>query len=225
MKIEEFFGTLQESMLMTWRSHLKTNKYSEHIALDEYYSEIVDLVDTLVENWMGSHMKLEEYTNILDGEEYDAIQYLESLRQIVVEGRELMDSSELESNVDDILGLIDRTLYKLKNLTESKLTSMKTYIAVKNIKNLGEYISENIDESKNDGKDIAADMIRVFFGYEPKKLSDENMKCNSDEDINKLIEDIEMMYAHQEDSIDPYDDTDREEIHNALVNWIKNHNK
>lgn len=130
MKIEELFGTLQQSMVETWRSHLKTNKYSEHIALDEYYSEIVDKVDALIENWMGIHDKVEEYVNLLDGEEYDAIEYLEELRAIVVEGRELMDSSELESCVDDILSLIDRTLYKLKELTESKVTPLSKYIKI-----------------------------------------------------------------------------------------------
>ena len=130
MTIEELFGTLQESMVQTWRNHLKTNKYSEHIALDEYYSEIVDKVDALIENWMGSHEKVEEYINLLDEDEYDSVEYLEDLREIVVEGRELMDSSELESCVDDILGLIDRTLYKLKNLTESKLTPINKYIKI-----------------------------------------------------------------------------------------------
>jgi len=130
MKIEELFGTLQQSMVETWRSHLKTSKYSEHIALDEYYNAIVDLVDALVENWMGTHDKVEDYVNLLQDEEYESIQYLEALREIVVEGRDLMDSSELESNVDDILGLIDRTLYKLKELTESKVTPLSKYVKI-----------------------------------------------------------------------------------------------
>ncbi len=130
MKIEELFGTLQQSMVETWRSHLKTSKYSEHIALDEYYNAIVDLVDALVENWMGTHDKVENYVNLLNDEEYESIQYLEALRDIVVEGRDLMDSSELESNVDDILGLIDRTLYKLKELTESKVTPLSKYVKI-----------------------------------------------------------------------------------------------
>lgn len=130
MKIEELFGTLQQSMVETWRSHLKTSKYSEHIALDEYYNAIVDLVDALVENWMGTHDKVEDYINLLADEEYESIQYLEALREIVVEGRDLMDSSELESNVDDILELIDRTLYKLKELTESKITPLSKYVKI-----------------------------------------------------------------------------------------------
>ena len=130
MKIEELFGTLQQSMVETWRSHLKTSKYSEHIALDEYYNAIVDLVDALVENWMGTHDKVEDYVNLLTDEEYESIQYLEALREIVIEGRDLMDSSELESNVDDILGLIDRTINKLKELTESKVTPLSKYIKI-----------------------------------------------------------------------------------------------
>ena len=130
MKIEEFFGTLQQSMVESWRSHLKTSKYSEHIALDEYYNDIVDKVDSLIENWMGIHGKVEEYVNLLTSDEYESVEYFEELRKIVEEGRELMDSSELESNVDDILSLIDRTLYKLKELTESKVTPLAKYIKV-----------------------------------------------------------------------------------------------
>lgn len=126
--VEQFFGTLQQSMVESWKSHLKTSKYSEHIALDEYYSSIVDKVDSLIENYMGTHEKLEDYENLLTLDEYDSIEYFEQLRQIVIDGRELMDSSELESGTDDILGLIDTTLYKLKNLTESKITPLSKYI-------------------------------------------------------------------------------------------------
>lgn len=126
--VEQFFGTLQQSMVESWKSHLKTSKYSEHIALDEYYSSIVDKVDSLIENYMGTHEKLEDYENLLTLDEYDSIEYFEQLRQIVIDGRELMDSPELESCTDDILGLIDTTLYKLKNLTESKITPLSKYI-------------------------------------------------------------------------------------------------
>lgn len=226
MKIEELFGTLQQSMVETWRSHLKTSKYSEHIALDEYYSEIVGKVDTLIENWMGTHEKVEDYVNLLTDEEYESIAYLEALRDIVVEGRELMDSSELESNVDDILGLIDRTLYKLKELTENKVTSLSTYAKLTlEGKNLKEYISEEKARTNN-GKEIAQEIIKAYFGgYEPKKLSDEGMKCETDEDMYKLIEKMELYYAHDVNSKDPYDESDIDTIHNTLTEWVKKHNK
>ena len=120
MKIEEFFGTLQESVVMTWRKHLKTKKYSNHMALDEYYKEAPELIDGLIEAWQGTHDKVEDYVNLLKDKEFDnAVDYLTELRKIVKEGRKLMDSSELESDTDSILSLIDGVIYKLKELKEN----------------------------------------------------------------------------------------------------------
>ena len=39
MTIEELFGTLQQSVVSTWRKHLRTAKYSKHMALDKFYNE------------------------------------------------------------------------------------------------------------------------------------------------------------------------------------------
>ena len=119
MTVEEFFGTLQESVVMTWRKHLKTKKYSSHMALDEYYKEAPELIDALIEGWQGTHEKIEEYVDLLKDKRFDtAVGYLTELRKITKEGRELMDSSELESDTDAILSLIGRVLYKLKELKE-----------------------------------------------------------------------------------------------------------
>ena len=38
--IEEYLGTLQQATVETWKSHLKTDKYSDHKALNEFYDEI-----------------------------------------------------------------------------------------------------------------------------------------------------------------------------------------
>ena len=119
MTIQEFFGTLQESVVMTWRKHLKTKKYSSHMALDEYYKEAPELIDALIEGWQGTHDKVEEYVDLLKDEKFEtAVDYLTRLREITKEGRELMDSSELESDTDAILSLIDGVIYKLKELKE-----------------------------------------------------------------------------------------------------------
>jgi len=119
MKVEEFFGTLQESVVMTWRKHLKTKKYSSHMALDEYYKEAPELIDALIEGWQGTHDKIEKYEDLLKDKEFDtAVDYLTELRKITKEGRKLMDSSELESDTDAILSLIDGVIYKLKELKE-----------------------------------------------------------------------------------------------------------
>ena len=125
--ISQLFGTLQQSVVNSWKNHLKTSKYAAHMALDEYYKEMPELVDTLIENYQGIYGKVDDYKNILDFNE-DPIKYLKDLRDICVDSKELLQqNTELESDMDSILSLIDSTLYKLKELTES-FVSLEDYI-------------------------------------------------------------------------------------------------
>lgn len=90
------------------------------MALDEFYKEMPELVDTLIENYIGIHGKVESYTNIMQ-DNLDAVEYLTELRDMVINGRnEYCQESELQSDIDSILSQIDRTLYKLKELKEMK---------------------------------------------------------------------------------------------------------
>lgn len=128
--VEEFFGTLQQATVEAWKSHLKTDKYSKHIALNEFYEDIVDLVDTLIEDYMGLYGKVEKYVNIMSTDKIGAIDYLEELHDLVKSGRKDLfkeEDTELSSDIDAILSLIDSTLYKLKELKESRL-SLKNYL-------------------------------------------------------------------------------------------------
>lgn len=129
--VEEFFGTLQQSVIETWRSHLKTSKYSAHMALDEYYKEMPELVDSLIEDYQGINGKIQNYSNILEPQPMDAIDYLNQIRELVKFGREdfLRGESELESDADAILSLIDSTIYKLKELSESYV-SLADYLKI-----------------------------------------------------------------------------------------------
>jgi hypothetical protein len=136
MTIEEYFGTLQQSVLDTWREHLKTSKHNVHVILNDFYEDMPEKVDALIEAWMSHNGKVEDYKNVLEPKDMEPIAYLEQLRTFTKEGRELMKESELESLVDDILSLIDSTLYKLKELTKTNENfKMKT---------LSKYINENI---------------------------------------------------------------------------------
>lgn len=120
MTIEQLFGTLQQSIVDIWRSHLKTDKYSEHMALDEYYKDMPELIDTLIENYMGRYGKVLSYENILNPETYSTpAEYLTALRSLVSETYETISASELKSDLDAILSQIDSTVYKLKELTEA----------------------------------------------------------------------------------------------------------
>ncbi len=130
--VEEYLGTLQQSMVESWKSHLKTDKYSAHKALNEFYDDVIDLVDTLIEAYQGLHGKVEGLKNIMSTDKMSAIDYLEELREMTAEGREqFFEEPELQSDVDAILSLIDGTLYKLKELKENRIFSLKDYLVEK----------------------------------------------------------------------------------------------
>lgn len=119
MTAGEFFGTLQECITQAWRDHLQTSKYSKHMALDEFYKEMPEKVDALIEAYQAGNEVIVDYKNIISPD-LDARGMLEALKQHVTEGRaEYCTTSELESLADDVLALIDSTLYKITKLTES----------------------------------------------------------------------------------------------------------
>ena len=130
MTIEELFGTLQQAVVATWRKHLKTYKYSKHMALDEFYKELPEKVDALIEAWMGAKgKKINSFTNIITSKNMGTLVYLKELRKVVKQGYELMDGdAELEALMDDIVELIDSTLYKVKELSENKVMNLKDFI-------------------------------------------------------------------------------------------------
>lgn len=130
MTIEELFGTLQQSVISTWRKHLRTAKYAKHIALNEFYEEMPDKVDALIEAWMGVNgRKIKSYDNILQSKNMNTLTYLKELRKIVKQGYSLMNGeAELEALLDDIVELIDSTLYKVKELYESKIMNLQDFL-------------------------------------------------------------------------------------------------
>ena len=130
MKIEELFGTLQMSVVSGWRKHLRSAKYGKHVALQEFYEEMPDKVDALIEAWMGANgKKVGNFTNILSSANMNTLMYLKELKSVCKQGYPLMgEDDELKSLLDDIVNLINSTLYKVKELAESNITSLTDFI-------------------------------------------------------------------------------------------------
>lgn len=131
---EEFFGTLLESVTSAWRKHLKTSSYSKHMALNEFYEEAPEKIDALVEAYQGAKKhKIDEYVNVLKDEapNMDALEYLETLVDILKDGRsQFLEGDEgLESLVDDLIGFTQGIIYKIRELKESRYTSLRDFIA------------------------------------------------------------------------------------------------
>ena len=143
MTIEELFGTLQQSVVSTWRKHLRTAKYSKHMALNDFYEDMPEKVDALIEAWMGANgRKIKSYDNILQSKNMNTLTYLKELRKVVKQGYALMNGeAELEAKLDNIVELIDSTLYKVKELSESRV-----------MKNLKDFINESLLNEANMNK-------------------------------------------------------------------------
>lgn len=133
LTIGEFFGTLMESIQITWRYHLNATKHSTHVILEEYYSDAQDMVDTIIECYQSKFgiINNTEYANRICDFDKSCLCYLQELRWFVENGKsvipEINCSSEILSEIDTLTTKIDTTIYKLKNLTESKKKPFKTF--------------------------------------------------------------------------------------------------
>ena len=130
MTIEELFGTLQQAVVGSWRKHLRTAKYGKHVALNDFYEELPDLVDALIEGYMGATgKKIKGYDNIIQSKNMNTLTYLQELKKICKQGYDLLDENEeLEGLLDDIVNLINSTLYKVKELSEGQMIDLKDFV-------------------------------------------------------------------------------------------------
>lgn len=177
--IGELFGTLQQSVVAEWRKHLQTGKYSKHMALDEFYKDMPEAVDDLIEAYQGHNsVKVEDYKNIIDAREYDALGYLEALHDMIHESKYLLEGSELLSLLDECLSIIDSTMYKLRELKEdiTSLTSLKSYIK-----------EQLIEESEED--DLRPDNREELEELISQRIEQYGPKCDlNDIDVSKITD-------------------------------------
>ena len=97
--------------------HLGTKSYAEHKALNEFYDAIVDLADSIAEAYQGIYGLL-EFPKESYKQPAEAVQFLASLRTWVGGNRAgVCDDSEIQNMIDEVQGLIDSTLYKLRFLS------------------------------------------------------------------------------------------------------------
>ena len=96
--------------------HLQSRIYSEHKALQRFYTKMPKLVDGVVEAWQGRTQELVEYPDqsVELSEHKDALEFMMFLKMLVEEDRYVLgDASEIQNLVDGIAELIDSTIYKL----------------------------------------------------------------------------------------------------------------
>lgn len=115
--LTELVMCLLHSGIITHIMHWQTESYAAHQALGEYYSEIPELVDAVIEAYQGkTGIILRKFPIEMD--DYEAmtpLAYMEYLSEEMTEGRALFgEDSEIQNLVDAICDLIDSTMYKLR---------------------------------------------------------------------------------------------------------------
>jgi len=117
--IVEMVSKLRFSVEQTQVYHWQSQSYSEHIALNEYYDGIPDIVDGIVESYQGKYgiqkgYKLFEVRDYSTPEE--VINFLKQLDADVEMLRQSIKETYIQNQIDNVLQLIETTVYKLENL-------------------------------------------------------------------------------------------------------------
>lgn len=100
--------------------HLKikgNGSYAKHIALQEYYEGIPDLMDSFIEQYQGNMEALLSYPNSLSVESLstpeEAVSMLKRLYEETDKIYSKITASEILAELDNIKNLINKTKYKL----------------------------------------------------------------------------------------------------------------
>lgn len=119
--IQKLISTLLASRTQAHIFHWQTTDESsnaKHQALGAYYEDIVDLVDGLVESYQGRYGIIRGYEspNVFR-EDNNPLMYFKGLSKYVEMLRtKISQDTYIQNQIDEIVGLIETTLYKLENL-------------------------------------------------------------------------------------------------------------
>jgi hypothetical protein len=116
-----FISTLFSSRTQAHIFHLQVKgpgAFAAHKALNEYYDEIIDLADGIVESFQGRYGIITGYKSEgqwLENSEF--VKYFEALCMYVEKNRvSLVQDSYIQNQIDEVVTLIESTKYKLVNL-------------------------------------------------------------------------------------------------------------
>lgn len=120
--VVKFFSKLFESREMAHVYHLQVRgeegSYAKHEGLGEYYEEVVEMIDDLIEVYQGQYGIVDGY-DIIDTSKTnskDPIAYFEEVGEFIKHSKNCIseEDTHLHSLIDDISCLVYKTLFKLK---------------------------------------------------------------------------------------------------------------
>jgi len=119
MKPGDFFGKLFQLRDEIHLNHLKVTgpgSFAAHSALNGFYSDVLDLIDSLVESYQGKYGIID--ITIPSSKSGDSIKCLEELVKLTDGGSaySMFTETWIQNQIDEISTLGYQTLYRLKNL-------------------------------------------------------------------------------------------------------------
>jgi hypothetical protein len=100
--------------------HLQTKSFAEHKALNDYYDEIIELVDGLIESYQGKYGIIVNYENpplqnYTDNAQ--VVSYFSKLEDIIEVLKQDVEDSYIQNQIDGVMELVESTKYKLRFLS------------------------------------------------------------------------------------------------------------
>lgn len=117
--MSKFVSLLMHTRTQAHEFHLQTRSYAIHKALEDYYTAIVPLLDAYTEAYQGKYGIIKRYYNfpvVKGASKRTVVQYFRLVREEVLKYRTGLRDTYLQAGVDDVLTLVNSTLYKLVNL-------------------------------------------------------------------------------------------------------------
>lgn len=97
-------------------AHLKTSSNAAHKALNEFYDDVIELVDGLAEMAQGKFGKLDIPVGQVSTDMSNAADVLEASIMEITKDAESCKNRVLSNKIDEIEGLYLGTIYKLREL-------------------------------------------------------------------------------------------------------------
>lgn len=117
MSAPELISRLMVARNAAHMAHLQTTSFAQHKALDDFYTAVVDLIDSFAETYQGIHGLIKNYP-VCATPTGNPVVWLQALRGWMKGCRETSCTNEPELlNIhDEIMALVSQTLYKLRFL-------------------------------------------------------------------------------------------------------------
>lgn len=96
--------------------HLKTSSYAQHKALQKFYENLIDLVDSFAEAYQGEYGLIDKYPRV-EMKYDDPLKLIADFIKWIEENRDdICDDTYCQNIIDEVVALARSSQYKLKFL-------------------------------------------------------------------------------------------------------------